>query len=505
MTSFRTAVLFALAILLLSVPAYAAAPNGTPEFRAMWVDGFNSGIRTPEEAHQLVADAKKANFNLLIVQVRRRGDTFYVNSIDPPVEDAPYDPKFDALAYIVDLAHKDGIQVHAWVNAMTIWKNQAPPKDPKHVFHTHGINVKGPDNWLNAMPDGTQLFEVGYFLDPGHPGAMDYLAGVYSNLVRSYDVDGIHFDYIRYPETLKALPRGAECGYNAVSIARFQRATGRTDVPKPDDEEFTKWRRQQVTNLVRRVYLEAKSIKPKVVVSAAVIAWGQAPVKEKDFYNSAPGQRIFQDWNGWLKDGILDMAVPMNYAREVDPKVREYWNGWIAFEKKYKHGRHMVVGIGSYLNAPESNLAQVSRVRQPLGNAAADGVSFFNYTSLKRLFQPRGEAAPLATKLTMDALIESAFTAPAPAPKALWIEQPTTGYVFGRLTAPTPAAADGVTISIRRSGFNPFRGSKKVVTDGNGYFGLANLKPGSYDIKIANTKVKVSVEAGKVSRADLGL
>src|SRR5689334_23535589 len=104
----------------------------TPEFRALWVDGFNPGIRTAQEADQLVTEAKANHFNALIVQVRRRADSFYLKSLEPPVEDAAYDPSFDALAYIIAVAHRDGIQVHAWMNAMPVWRpNQELPKDPR--------------------------------------------------------------------------------------------------------------------------------------------------------------------------------------------------------------------------------------------------------------------------------------------------------------------------------------------------------------------------------------
>ena len=131
-------------------------------------------------------------------------------------------------------------------------------------------------------------------------------------------MDGIHFDYVRYPETDDRLPRGATVGYNPVNLARFQRATGRTDTPAPGDEAWMDWRRDQVTNLVRRVSIEARAINPRIKISAALIPWGQPPSNEKDFEDAAPMQRIFQDWHQWLKDGWLDLGLPMNYATETD-------------------------------------------------------------------------------------------------------------------------------------------------------------------------------------------
>ena len=94
--------------------------------------------------------------------------------VEPPLEDPTYDPAFDALAYIVEAGHRAGLEVHAWINAMPVWRDDAPPKDPRHVFNRHGIDAPGDENWLTASPDGNHKFPVGYFLDPGHPAAAAY-------------------------------------------------------------------------------------------------------------------------------------------------------------------------------------------------------------------------------------------------------------------------------------------------------------------------------------------
>jgi uncharacterized lipoprotein YddW (UPF0748 family) len=482
----------------------------TAEFRALWVDGFNPGIRTAQEADQLVAEAKSNHFNALIVQVRRRADSFYLKSLEPPVEDLAYDPAFDALAYIIEAAHREGIQVHAWMNAMPVWRtNQDLPKDPRHVLNQHGFKATANDNWLTAMPDGNQQFPVGYFLDPGHPAAADYIARVYVNLVKNYAVDGIHFDYIRYPETDKALPRGAPVGYNPVALARFRRATGRTDTPDSGDQQFIEWRRQQVTQLVRRVYLEVKAVNPRLRVSAALIPWGKPPATEKEFSNSAPMQRVFQDWNGWLREGILDMAIPMNYADEQNAQRREWFNGWIRFEKTHTHGRQLAVGVGSYMNQPQDTLAQLSRVRQPEQKGTASGVSFFSYTGSTKRTTPPTPRPPDPFDFLRQGTAGSPglFTTSAEVPHMPWVDFPTYGSVLGQLHASDSALVDGAVIQIRRSGWFPFRGSKKVVADGNGYFGFAALKPGRYQLRVKGktTRVNTTVVAGEVSKTELPL
>lgn len=498
-------------------PQQAPPPGGPPEIRAVWVDAFHAGIRTPEEAAELVEAARLAGLNTLIVQVRRRGDALYASALEPPLDDPNYDPAFDALAHITEVAHRAGLKVHAWINAMPVWRDETPPRDERHVFNRHGPSATGDDRWLTASPDGTLRFPVGFFLDPGHPAAADHLARVYLDIATRYDVDGIHFDYVRYPETEERIPRGAGVGYNAVNLARFQRATGRRDVPPPGDEAWMSWRRAQVTALVRRVYLEAKSAKPHLVVSAALIPWGRPPKDEDDFEEVAPMQRVFQDWQGWLRDGILDLAVPMNYARESDTVVREWFDGWIAFEKRHRHERQLVVGLGAYRNTPADLLAQVARVRAPEGKDRADGVSFFSYAAPQAPPAPPtppGEPPSLAVppaagagRLSFLASGPGApFSQPVAVPGMPWIDAPTDGMLAGTVTG-GPAQADGAVVRFKRlGGLSWFRRSKKMEADGNGFFGAARLKPGDYRVwrdRADGGRVKVAVTAGRVARVEL--
>ncbi len=503
----------------------AVAPGTTApavELRAFWVDEFHAGIRTPQEAEQLVADAKRANVNTLFVQVRGRADSLYTQSFEPPREDPTYDPAFDALANIIEVGHRGGIEVHAWINAMPVWRDPQPPRDPRHVYNLHGPGHPGEDDWLTHSPTGETKFPVGYFLDPGHPAAAAYLAEVYLNIVRHYAVDGIHFDYIRYPETDQSLPRGATVGYNPTNLARFRRATGRTDTPAPDDEQWTIWRRQQVTQFVRRVSIEARAINPRIKITAAVIAWGKPPLSEKDFADVSPMQRVFQDWHSWLKEGLLDMAVPMNYIRDADPARREWFDGWIRWEKRHKHGRQLAVGIGAYLNPPPDTLAQIQRVRHPEGKYNADGVSFFSYASLWAQPAPAGAASanavPGAEPAKEDApdrmsfLVNGAppesgaFASPATIPPMDWIARPTRGWVAGVVRDVSGQPVDGVRVALKSGGW--FGATQRTVTDGNGYYGFSQLKPGRYRVRIDSSaprraEAEVEVVAGRVARAEL--
>lgn len=503
----------ALAALALSGASVAGA-EPAPEVRALWVDAFHAGIRSDSEVAELVERAVRANLNTLFVQVRRRGDSLYTGGLEPALDDPNYSPQFDGLSAVVEAGHRAGLKVHAWINAMPIWRDEDPPKDPRHVFHRHGPNRTGEDNWLTRTREGVVKFPVGYFLDPGHPAVQEHLVSVYLDITRRYAIDGIHFDYIRYPETEERLPRGSNVGYNEVSVARFQRAEGRTDVPAPDDEAWTRWRRQQVTGLVRRIALEARAIRPKIQVSAATIAWGAPPASRKDFDNASPMQRIFQNWRDWLDEGLLDMAAPMNYAREHDPRVREWFNGWISWEKRNKKRRHLIVGVGAYLNTQAAVLDQVSRALEKSGKHRADGVSFFSY------FRPSSQGSgeehsgdaeePSPDRLDFLArgvegrkgvLAERAAVPPLP-----WIERPTHGFIAGIAKDREGRPLDGATVHVRRKGW--FRRTTRISTDGNGWFGLSRRSPGQYVIRLESPRgsiqspVTVEVRAGAVTRLE---
>lgn len=492
------------------------------EFRAFWVDEFHAGIRTREEATRLVSEARRANINALFVQVRGHADALYTQSSEPPYDDPAYDPDFDALQYIIEAAHRAGLEVYAWLNATPAWRGPAPPRDPRHVFNLHGPGQNGDDDWLTRSLQGDTRFPLGYFLDPGHPAAAAYLAEIYLNIVRHYAVDGIHFDFMRYPETRRHPKRGAPVGYNAISLDRFRRSMGREDTPAPDDPQWNAWRRQQVTQLVRRIYIEAKAINPRLKVSAAVIAWDKPPISEKDFDETLAMQWMFQDWHGWLKEGILDLAVPMNYARANGTVTRGWFDGWLRWEKRHKHGRALTVGIGAYLNSPAGTLAQIRRVRDSEGMYHADGVSLFSYAALApsriRVRGPGVQAEPEAKPeeedsaervlfLTTGAPPEPpAFPQPAALPEMEWIARPTRGWLAGTVRNASGGAADGAAVTAKRVRW--FARRRRTLTDGNGFFGFAQLRPGRYHVRLEirphrSPEIQLEIVAGRVERVEL--
>ena len=116
---------------------------------------------------------------------------------------------------------------------------------------------------------------------------------------------------------------------------------------------------------MRQIYLETVAFKPKLKVSVATITWGNGPANETEWERGSALTGVFQDWPGWLREGILDMAVPMNYDREADARQKIWFDNWIEWEKNHRSGRHLVIGLGAFLNAAVDTAAQVRRALAP--------------------------------------------------------------------------------------------------------------------------------------------
>jgi uncharacterized lipoprotein YddW (UPF0748 family) len=492
-------VLAVVAFALLTSPAPAA---DRPQFRAVWVDAFGSGFKTPEQVQQLIADLKSMNCNAVVAQVRKRGDALFRKSVEPFAEDHAIPEGFDPLAALLDAAHKEGIQVHAWVNVSTIWPGDAaPPKSPDHVFNRNGPGTSGRDDWLSRDDAGNVRFGSGHFVDPGHPDYAEHFTRVVRELVRNYAVDGVHFDYVRYSETEGDLARGYGAGYNPTNVERFNRAHGRTGTPDRGDPLWKDWRRRQVTHLVRRVRVALLEEKPDVALSAALIPWGAGPADEEAWFRSAPYNRVFQDWHAWRTGGLLDLIIPMNYDREANPAQKQYFDQWISFEKRFRGRALAVVGVGAYMNSVPDTANQVRRSLAPLGEVpGADGVCFFSYASLRRDRDKSGDAdlGDLRKHLTDG---EGApFARPAELPKFPRQSDPLA-VIAGRATGAGGQPLDAAVILVEPADGGP---ALRCLTDGNGHFAAVGVPPGKYRVAVpvrgAAKPEVVDAVAGRVVR-----
>ena len=476
----------------------ATKKRSRSEFRAFWVDAFHAGIKSPGEIDQLIRDVRAARANAVLVQVRRRGDAYYNRSIEPRAAELRKQPDFDPLAYLIEAAHaaRPRIEVHAWLAAMPLATASAPPAAPEHVFHSHGPAAPGEEMWLSVAADGSLAVEDTLSLDPGHPAAAQHIVDVVLNLVRSYRVDGIHFDRIRYA--------GQAFGYNPVSLARYAAATGATGTPAPADPAWQAWRRDQLTALMRQIYLEAIALKPKLKVSAATITWGNGPANDAEWQQASALTGVFQDWPGWLRDGILDMAIPMNYDREADARQKVWFDNWIEWEKNHRSGRHLVIGLGAFLNTAQDSATQVRRALAPsVRGMTAQGVAFYSYAVTDKAGVPREDFfRALTSGGPADA--HPIFAARVRPPLMTWKSRPVTGYLKGFVRHPDGRSGDGMTVDISGPVW------RTMIVAGTGFYGAADLPPGHYDITVTCfgqplAAAQVAVRAGRVATVDLAL
>ena len=346
-------------------PETPIIPSGPAQYRALWVDGFHQGFKTPQQVDTLIERAHRGNLNALFVQVRKRGDAYFRKGVEPVATDlldVRGHPNFDPLSYLVQRAHTANppLEVHAWLNTFYVGQSS-------EVFQLYG------DSWGNLKFDGGN---DGYgYLDPGVPEVRAYTQEVFMEVVHRYNVDGVHMDFVRYPD-------GGDWGYQQVSVDRFNREYGRSGRPQPDDWQWQQWRRDQVTAFVHSLHNAIVKTRPSVKLSGALIAYGSGPQSDADWVRSRTFTEIYQDWATWFRLGYLDLGVTMNYDRDSSPKQQTWFRNWTNWEKDHQGKGHLLVGVGAFLNYPEDTIAQIrtALTPTPAGNRPL-GVAIYSYAS----------------------------------------------------------------------------------------------------------------------------
>src|SRR5262245_40181464 len=527
-------------VCLLVLVLTASQAIGQPQYRAVWIDTFNTSINNPNDVRNIIKNIESSNFNAIFVQVRRRGDSWYLDSLEPPADRTPLEPGFDPLRALIREAHAKGIEVHAFVIIGAIWNGNPGgpsarlPENPNHIFNKHGFNqatgrmFSGRDNWLtrSLLSEDGYISYGGYrvgqefWVDLGHPDAADHTYYVLMHLLRNYDIDGLHLDRIRYPELYvsgQSASSGSNIGYNETSIARSQKRYNippGSSPPAPNDPRWSDWRRDQVTNFVRRIYLNAMATKPRLIVSAALIAFGSGPNNEADWNNQDCYWRVYQDWRAWTEEGILDYAIPMNYRRDHVASQSNAFDDWMEWAKNHQYNRAVLIGTGAFINSVEGTLRQVRRVFTPtsLGNRAG-GVVLFSYASNNEAINanplalpagqntPRRSIAELISGLTNgisvdgrqqfeDRLANSSpvFAHPAPIPKLPGKIAPVVGHLMGIVRKRNGDVVDTGEVLITRidDSIPAGKGRTWVMTrtDGSGFYGGVDLAPGNYRVSV---------------------
>jgi uncharacterized lipoprotein YddW (UPF0748 family) len=498
---------------------FAAIPSEAPmgvaattagQFRAFWADAFGEGINDQGQIDALVAATKAAHANAIVAQVVRRGDCFCLRAGLPVNESVA--PGFDPLQALIDTAHAQGVEVHAWIIANAMWNSTTPPRDPNHIFNLHGPAASGRANWVMTRSDGLSKLNDDWMLDPGHPDAAAWVANAATSVVRAYDVDGINLDRIRYPDgNLGSLV--PSWGYNATAVARFRAETGRTDTPANTDPQWTQWRRDQITGIVRRIYLESTALRPRIRVSADLITYGYGPQTTGSWENTRAYAEQLQDWRGWLREGILDTGMLMNYKRDSLASQHQMYDEWNEFAKDNQYRRSVVIGSALYLNDIASSVSQVRRAVAPSGAGhSAIGWIGYSYRTPDAMTDAGTRSgaigrAELIKALTQpsqyDGITPPIFADAPSVPAMTWKTQPIFGHLRGTAVATDGTVLAGTAVHL----VEPTSGVvlRTTTTDGSGWFGFVDAPVGTYRVTTDSTRVsggilgQATIVQGRVS------
>lgn len=347
------------ALLSLFIALTATAQSPKHEVRAAWVttvyglDWPRTLATTPanirRQQHELTAildKLKAANFNTVLFQTRMRGDVIYPSDIEPQsavlTGKSGGRPGYDPLRFAIEECHKRGMECHAWIVTIPLGTLKHTASQGKQAVH-------------HRKPEICLTYKQERFLNPAHPQTKTYLMSLVREVVERYDVDGVHFDYLRYPERAPGFPDSRD----------FRKhGKGRT---------LAQWRRENITEIVRHLYKGVKALKPWVKVSTSPVGKFQDTSRYPSRGWNAL-HTVHQDVQGWLREGIQDQIYPMIYFRGNDfyPFVLDWHEN--------SHNRQVIPGLGIYFLDPKEGNWQLREVEQQMRfirNKQLAGIGFY--------------------------------------------------------------------------------------------------------------------------------
>jgi len=366
-------------------PPPGAIPTPFREVRALWV--VRTALVHPDSVRAMVDRAHRGGFNTLLVQVRGRGDAFYLGGREPrAVVLSGQPPDFDPLGLVLREAHARGMEVHAWMNTHLVSSAILLPVDPSHIVNTRpdllavpralATRLNGTDPRdrryvellaAHARENATRV--EGIYTSPSHPEVKAHLRGVWGDLLRRYPVDGVHLDYMRYP--------APDFDHSAATLRAFRDWLAPTRPPAEREgldgasrgdplawvdahpREWEDFRRMHITGLLEEVVAEVRALRPGIAVSVAVLADREDARRAR-----------FQDWGDWLTRGVVDAVAPMAYTPD-DLRFREQIRGAV----QVGGGSRVWAGIGIYQTTFQGAVTKAGIAREE----GAAGLVLFSY------------------------------------------------------------------------------------------------------------------------------
>ncbi len=347
------------------------------EFRGLWVTRFDwtrfGHTVTTSDLDTIVNHAASAHFNALLFQVRGTADAYYSSTLEPwaarltgsTTKTLGVDPGFDPLAYLITRAHQSGLQVHAYINIFPTWLCGVgtPPDNttPQHLFWTLSHSATTWSAWrVYSDPEAPQNIATCsdyLWATPALSLTRDHIVAVAADIVKRYDVDGLHLDLIRYP--------GSNYSFDPYTMQAYGEALQITPTLTITDWRPT-FQRAQIDAIVQQIYSATIALKSDLLVSAAV--WPNYT----SGYNS-----YYQDSKGWLANGLIDANLPMLYSSDIINDLA----AWTARAQEFiddSSGRYVFPGISTNYTDVNQLIDRIEAAR----SLGAKGVALFSYGAL---------------------------------------------------------------------------------------------------------------------------
>lgn len=312
-------------------------------------------LSSRSDINKLVVFARDARIKDLYVQIYYANKAWFPSKIADsiPYQKCLKDLSEDPLAILIKEAHANGIEVHAWMNMLSLGANEDSRFLKKYGTSIITGNLKKKLSIIDYKIDDQ------FFLEPGDLRVRKELCGILDEVLNAYPgLDGVLFDYIRYPDKDPAY------GYTQMNIERFKKATGSKTVNE-SSKVWKDWKRDQVTEFLSLLAERARKLRPNIRISAT----GCMPY-------SRAYLEAFQDWPSWLDRGLVDYVTVMSYSPYPD-ELEE----WI-LKAKTKTGNFSKVniGLGAYklVRSPDA-FKQELRICERSGSG---GFVIFHYGSL---------------------------------------------------------------------------------------------------------------------------
>ena len=377
-------------------------PPAPREFRAAWVSTVanidwpsRKDLSPQQQRAEIIAivnRAKELNLNALILQVRPSADAIYPSAIEPWSEfltgeqgRAP-SPFYDPLAFWIDEAHERGIELHAWFN-------------PYRARHSAAKSPLARNHVGTASPAIVKSYGGFLWMDPGEAAAAKQTLDVILDVVRRYDIDGVHIDdyFYPYPAALNAA--------NSPSIANtpsgLNTITPLIEQDFPDDPSWqayvksggklirADWRRQNVNELIERVYAGIHREKQWVKFGISPFGLGRPDRRPSGIAGFSQYDKLYADVELWLRKGWLDYLAPQLYW-PIDQRPQAFGMLLDYWLRENTQSRHLWAGLytsridgtaKSWL--PQEIVSQIKLIRErALNNATARGEIHFSMIAL---------------------------------------------------------------------------------------------------------------------------